>query len=328
MDFKALISKIESIDGKIETPSAPTLPKSVQLNEDAELRVLAGTSSYVTEAKKKAEEKKEEKVDEATKTPSTWTDMKGNKHPATKVKGDKYQGKEAEDDEKKDKKSKKDESIEPQFKSKFMKMVEAKKAEKDSKKSKKEKMEEGSKPDFLDLDKDGNKSEPMKSAAKSKSGDKKDGKKGMSDKQAKYFGKKNESVAEAEEKRAPAKKSEREVTLPSGAKVKATKVQGWQSQKADKEADKEKNESVKSSKKVVAESVEQKMSFKDMMKLVVESGGQQAIDPLDAELFAWATRVAKNKLGEGIKSEVYAGMVYERMGGRFEMYDVLSEDQN
>ena len=42
------------------------------------------------------------------------------------------------------------------------------------------------------------------------------------------------------EDRKPAKKQEREVELPSGAKVKATKVQGWQSQKADKEADKEK----------------------------------------------------------------------------------------
>ena len=57
MDFKSLISKIESIDGKIVTPAAPQLPKAVQLNEDAELRVLAGTSSYITEAKKKAEEK-------------------------------------------------------------------------------------------------------------------------------------------------------------------------------------------------------------------------------------------------------------------------------
>jgi hypothetical protein len=64
-----------------------------------------------------------------------------------------------------------------------------------------------------------------------------------------------------------------------------------------------------------------------MMKLVVESGGQQQIDPLDKELFAWATRVAKNKFTESMKAEVYAGMVYERMGGRFEMYDVLAEDQ-
>jgi hypothetical protein len=88
-----------------------------------------------------------------------------------------------------------------------------------------------------------------------------------------------------------------------------------------------KNESKTASKKVVAESVESKLSFREMMKLVVESGGQQQIDPLDQELFAWATRVAKTKLGEGMKAEVYAGMVYERMGGRFEMYDVLSEDQ-
>ena len=42
--------------------------------------------------------------------------------------------------------------------------------------------------------------------------------------------------------RKPAKKSEREVELPSGAKVKATKVQGWQSQKADKDADKERKD--------------------------------------------------------------------------------------
>ena len=64
-----------------------------------------------------------------------------------------------------------------------------------------------------------------------------------------------------------------------------------------------------------------------MVKLVHESGGQQAIDPLDKDLFAWATRVAANKLGEGTKAEVYAGLVYERMGGRFEMYDVLSENK-
>jgi hypothetical protein len=86
-------------------------------------------------------------------------------------------------------------------------------------------------------------------------------------------------------------------------------------------------ESQRKYKKVVAESRETKMSFRDMMRLVVESGGQQQIDPLDKELFAWATRVARNKLGEGMKSEVYAGLVYERMGGRFDMYDVLSEDQ-
>ena len=36
---------------------------------------------------------------------------------------------------------------------------------------------------------------------------------------------------------------------------------------------------------------------------------------------------AKQKIGEGIKADVYAGMIYERMGGVFEMYDVLSEQR-
>ena len=45
--------------------------------------------------------------------------------------------------------------------------------------------------------------------------------------------------------RKPAKKSEREVELPSGAKVKATKVQGWQSQKADKDGNKERTDPYK-----------------------------------------------------------------------------------
>jgi len=46
------------------------------------------------------------KVKEATKTPSTWTDNKGNKHPATKVKGDKYTGKDAEAEAKNQKEKK------------------------------------------------------------------------------------------------------------------------------------------------------------------------------------------------------------------------------
>ena len=286
MDFKSLLSKLDSMEAPASTPAAPTLDKAVQLNEDAQLRVLAGQTTYVAEAKKKKdEEKKEEKkVDEAAeKTATTWTDSKGNKHPATKVKGDKYTGKDAEKEEKADKKSKKDESVEVEFKSKFMKMVEAKKEEADKKKAdaKKKKMDEGSKPDFLDIDKDGDKEEPMKKAAGEKGGDKKDsGKKGMSDKQAKYFGKKTESAM-----------------MPKGKK------------------------------RPMKESVENVLSFRDMIKLVQESGGQQAIDPIDTTLFAWAQRVAASKYTESAKAEVFAGMLYERNGGRFEMYDVLSESK-
>ncbi len=280
------------MDDKIETIAAPELPKAVQLNEDAQLRVLAGTSTYIAEAKKKAEEKKEEVKEDDMKVGDTKKTAKGGTVTKTKTgivhkagpgnyggSDDKDTDPAADDDAPKSKKKAKKESVDPeQFKSKFSKMVEAKKADKEEKKDKKaKKMEEGAKPDFLDVDKDGDKKEPMKKAAAEKGGDKKDGKKGMSAKQEKYFGKKNESKVQL--------------------------------------------------KKVVAESVEQKLSFKDMVKLVQESGGQQQIDPVDTALFNWAQRVAVAKLGEGMKAELYAGLIYERNGGVFEMYDVLSEDQ-
>ena len=288
MDFKSLISKIESIDGKIDTPKAPQLPKSVQLNEDAQLRVLSGRTTYVAEAKKKAEEDVKEADDMKVgdkKNIATGTVEKtktGIVHKSSKAYGGSEE-KEADDEDDKPKKKAKKESVEPEFKSKFMKMVEAKKeeaADKKKKMAKKEKMAEGSKPDFLDIDKDGDKKEPMKKAAGEKDDDKPAGKKGMSDKQAKYFGKKTESAM-----------------MPKGKK------------------------------KTVKESVETQMSFKQMVQLVQESGGQQQIDPVDKALFTWAERVAKNKLGEGMKSDLYAGLVYERNGGVFEMYDVLSEAQ-
>ena len=311
MDFKSLISKLDSMEAPPQTPAAPVLDKAVQLNEDAQLRVLSGRSTYVAEAKKKAdEEKKNEKVkeeksstggtiDRSTKgvtkhkeNPDRYSDEE-HSEPKSSAKSKSAAEKKGAPEQKKSKTgtwgmeggkkfdNTKKESIEPEFKSKFMKMVEAAKEESEAdkaeaKKKKEEKkkkmakiMDEGAKPDFLDMDKDGDKKEPMKKAVADKGDDKPAGKKGMSDKQAKYFGKK----------------------------------------------------------KTVKESVENILSFKDMIKLVQESGGQQQIDAVDQELFAWAQRVAKQKIGEGIKADVYAGMVYERMGGVFEMYDVLSEDQ-
>jgi hypothetical protein len=50
MDFKSLISKIEAIDGKVETPKSPELPKTIKLDEDAEMRVLSGTSTILAES--------------------------------------------------------------------------------------------------------------------------------------------------------------------------------------------------------------------------------------------------------------------------------------
>jgi hypothetical protein len=280
MDFKSIISKISSLNDEVKTIAAPELPQSVQLNEDAQLRVLSGRTTYVAEAKKQAEEKKDEKVAEDMKVGDSKKTAKGGTVTKTKTgivhkaapgnyggSDDKDTDPDADDHpaDKKAKKAKKESIDAEAFKGKFAKMVEAKKDEK--KDAKKKPMKEAAKPDFLDIDKDGDKKEPMKKAAKEKGGDKPAGKKGMSAKQEKFFGKK----------------------------------------------------------KTVKESVEQKLTFKDMVQLVQESGGQQQIDAVDQELFAWAQRVAKSKFQESTKADLYAGLVYERMGGVFEMYDVLAE---
>ena len=266
MDFKSLITKISSMDSPIETVAAPELPKSVQLNEDAQLRVLSGRTTYVSEAKKMKEED-ELKVGDSKKTATGGTVTKTKTGLVHKA-GNNYSGKAAEKEDKK----KKDESIEEASdkktaaQEKFKAMIAKKKGDK------KEEVKEGSKPDFLDMDKDGDKKEPMKKAV----ADKKKGsapKKGVNP-----FAKKTESKM-----------------MPKGKK------------------------------RPVKESFEGKLTFKEMIKLVQESGGQQQIDPVDAELFAWAQRVAAAKFNESTKQEVYAGLVYERMGGVFEMYDVLAE---
>ena len=313
MDFKSIISKISSMDDIIDLPKAPELPKAAQLDEDAQLRVLAGTSSIINEAKKMKKEEKKEKVEEGgldmnlvkaaqggmDKNPK---DSESDKNVKKKY-GYRMDGEPAErdDDETKQerrgrKRQNKGESVEDagveisesdleilekeveveesktSAREKFLKMVEAKK----------------SKPDFLDVDKDGDKKEPMKKAAKEAGkGDDKKETKGLSSKQKK---------------------------LPPGLQKAIAKKKG-------------KTESVRTSKKVVAESIDMKLTFKDMIRLVQESGGQQQIDPVDKTLFAWASRVAEKKFTESAKAEIYAGLVYERMGGRFEMYDVLAEDQ-
>jgi len=274
MDFKSLISKISSLNDEVKTIAAPELPQSVQLNEDAQLRVLSGRTTYVAEAKKQAEEKKDKEVAEDMNVGDSKKTAKGGTVTKTKTgivhkaapgvyggSDDKDTDPDA-DDHPADKKAKKESIDAEAFKGKFAKMVEAKKD------AKKKPMKEAAKPDFLDIDKDGDKKEPMKKAAADK-GDKPAGKKGMSAKQEKFFGKK----------------------------------------------------------KTVKESVEQKLTFKAMVQLVQESGGQQQIDAVDQELFAWAQRVAKSKFQESTKADLYAGLVYERMGGVFEMYDVLAEQK-
>ncbi len=75
----------------------------------------------------------------------------------------------------------------------------------------------------------------------------------------------SKQVLTESEDRKPAKKTEREVELPSGAKVKTTKVQGWQSQKADKEADKErkKNDESISFKSSIAQAILKEFNYQE-----------------------------------------------------------------
>jgi SpoU rRNA methylase family enzyme len=316
MDFKSLLNKLDSMEAPAVTPKAPTIPAAVKLNEDAELRVLSGRSTYVAEAKKKAEEKvdenaftdkpkeKEMKVGDKKKSSTGGTIEKtktGLKHTA----GKKYGGEEAD-------KEKVDESDE-------MKVGDKKKSstggtiEKTAtgvkhtsgknysgKAAEKEEKEKAKKDESVDVEKFKSKFAQMVAEAKKKKPDDDgDGVPNWADEKPGEDDNADKKKDAKSKKNAPAAKK--------GMSDKQAKYFG--------------------KKKTVKESYEPKLTFREMMKLVVESGGQQQIDPIDQELFAWASRVAKQKLGEGMKAEVYAGMVYERMGGVFNMYDVLSEDQ-
>lgn len=301
MDFKSILNKLDSMETPAATPAAPQLPKAVQLNEDAQLRVLAGQSTYKNEASKlevvsEVFDKDAQPGDTKKTSKGVATKTKtGLVHKSTKDYGGEDDKSDDSDDEPKSKKAKK-ESVDPTaFKSKFDKMVEAKK---------------GSKPDFLDMDKDGDKKEPMKKAVADK-------KKGAVKEEMKVGDKKASSTGGTIEK--------------TKTGVKHTAGNKYSGKEAEKDAKGKKTDESKmmpkGKKRPVKESVEQKLTFKQMVQLVQESGGQQAIDPVDTALFAWAQRVASNKLGEGMKAELYAGLIYERNGGVFEMYDVLSEAQ-
>lgn len=259
MDFKSILNKLDSMDAPAAAIAAPKLPQAVQLDESASLRVLAGQTSYLAEAKKAKPDFADLDKDGDKKEPM----KKAAKESKKDVKTD-----EAFDPEEADEKKKKEVEENFEFKSKFMKMVEAKK-----------------KPSAGLTKKE--KSETVKKAKKGEDIGKP--------------GKNFEKVAKAAEKGG----------AKDGEKVAAAAM--WKNKAK--------------AKKTVKESVEQKLSFKQMVQLVQESGGQQQIDAKDKELFAWAQRVAASKFNESVKSELYAGMVYERMGGVFEMYDVLSEDQ-
>ena len=318
MDFKSLINKLDSMEAPPKAIAAPELPKSVQLNEDAQLRVLSGRTTYVAEAKK-MKEADDMKVGDSKKTSTGGTVTKTKTGIVHKA-GNNYSGKAAEKEDKK----KTDESIKEASdkkaaaQEKFKAMIAKKKGEK-------KEVKEAAKPDFLDMDKDGDKKEPMKKAVADKKKNpfgKKDVKEASDDDAD--FDNISHGVSSPEEKKKQ-EKSMIDTFKKSGKKANPDSQIGRLMKKHGVSL--ESKMMPKGKKRPVKESFEPKLTFKQMVKLVQESGGQQQIDAVDKELFAWAKRVASTKFNEGTKAEIYAGLVYERRGGVFEMYDVLSESK-
>jgi hypothetical protein len=346
MDFKSLLNKLDGMEAKPVIPSAPVLPQLMQLNEDAQLRVLSGRSTYVAEAKKeeavaeemKVGDKKKTNTGELTKTSTgvvhkntSYADGSDDDIAPKSGKGTKSHAKSQSAAEKKDKApaqkfspksagtsgmkdgvkfdNRKKESIgeaseaQKAAREKFMSMVKGKKSKKDTEvKESTESMP--SKAHIAKMCKDGKTTaEICKMHPDCDQSKLKEMIKDCKSMQVKEGAKPDFlDVDKDGDKKEPMKKAV-----------------------ADKKKATESKMMPKGKKRPVKESVEQRLSFKQMVQLVQESGGQQQIDAVDKALFTWAERVAKAKLGEGMKAEVFAGLIYERNGGTFEMYDVLSE---
>ena len=292
MDFKSLLNKLDSMEAPAKGIAAPELPKAAQLDESAQLRVLAGQSTILAESalmekaakkevsaaeEKAAKDKKEDqkkKIAKIVDEESTKKMAKKEKEVDESIEGDLEEGwDEMEADIKKNAAEKKGtgkfdkKEIKPgvtQYTRKSNTFTDGgddsdtKAAKKKAKKD--ESVEEGAKPDankdgIPDYAQDG---KGAKDLGKGKTPAAKDGeKKGMSAKQEKFFGKK----------------------------------------------------------KAVKESVEGTLTFAKALQIIKESNGTAQIDPLDDQLWAWARRVAATKFNESVKADVYAATTYERMGG-------------
>ena len=295
MDFKSILNKLDSFSAPPKGVDAPKLDQAVQLNEDAQLRVLSGRSTYIAEAKKKKEEevKEEMKVGDKKTTAKGGTVTKtatGIKH----TKKDTYDGEDHQEEPKK--KASKAAMTGAERQAQKAKDKEQSKASKEYAKKnpgsvKKyvdgKLVKEAAKPDFLDVDKDGDKKEPMKKAAKStkvKEGAKPD-----------FL-----DMDKDGNKKEPMKKAV---------------------------ADKKKGAAPKKGVNPFAkkEAVKESLTFSSALKIVKESQGQFQIDPMDKALWSWAERVGKSRFNESVQAQAFAAATYERMGGEWGLHKVITE---
>lgn len=308
MDFNALVSKLRQIEPTdISNPNATvpqsTAPKAppVILSEDAQMRVLAGVSTVLKESAAVAETTKEVIAEKAVSKKQQ--KFMGMVHAAQK--GEKPASKEVA----KVAKTMKKKDAEDFASTKHKGLPEKKKSAKESLEAVVDEILEAAKPDFLDVDKDGDKKEPMKKAAK-EAGKSKGGKKEMSDKQKKFFGKKDESIEEGWDDMIKAAKEKSKPQPNGGAGVKKGRAYGGSNQKDEPEAETKKGK----------KSVKESMSFLDAIKIVKESNGEMGINAIDTPLWQWAKRVASSKVSNGgLKAEAYAAKIYESFGGTWDV---------
>jgi len=353
MDFQKILSKLNEIEpakAEVKQESAPK--QKLTLSEDSQLRVLAGVSSILEEGRRISDretilekkltaaekEKKEEVVKSMKKDKEGFKDRYGKKGEevmhatATKIAKKKAESVESDEDE---------------LSEAGLDMNLIKSAQKGA---------EGKPLAKKDAESDANVKKPYGYRGPDGSESDEEVSKAKAKKKNESFRTKFDSMVEAKKKDIKGKKAEEKMDEAKKPDEDGDGVPDWADKKpgkddnADKSKDKKEtkglsakqkklppglqkaiakkkgtSESVKTSKKVVAESVEQKYTFKQCLQFVKESGGQQQIDPIDTALWKWAQRVAESKVQEGASREAMAAFVYERMGGEFTLYDVLSE---
>ena len=291
MDFKSLLNKLDSMEAPAKGVAAPELPKAVQLDEGAQLRVLSGQSTILAESAlmEKAAKKEVSAADEKEAKDKKEAQKKKIAKIVDEASAKKMAKKEKEVDE----------SIEGDLEEGWDEM------EADIKKNAAEKKGTG-KFDKKEI-KPGVTQYTRKSNTFTDGGDDSD------TKAAKKKAKKDESVKEG---------NKGDGNLANNAKPydKVTKrdvIQGAQGK--DEEGGKKGGKPQKGvnpfAKKAVKESVEGTLTFAKALQIIKESNGTAQIDPLDDNLWAWARRVAATKFNESVKADVYAATTYERMGG-------------
>ena len=183
---------------KGEKPASPEVAKAAKGMSDKEAKKFASTKHKGLPEKKKKDEAVEEGQEQLKKAGDSYKTAKGGTvtKTATGIKHTKGDYSDEPHQEEPKKKASKAGMTGAERRAQKAQDKEQAKQSKDYEKKypgsvTRHKMKEAAKPDFLDVDKDGDKKEPMKKAAAEKGG-----KKGMSAKQAKYFGKK-ESVKES-----------------------------------------------------------------------------------------------------------------------------------